>query len=564
MPPERRWHLTSSQLVPALLAELSRALPLSRHEAERPGVVVSSIASEEECAPVGLAFAAQTLPSLIDLGAPSIQGWSRVLFDRLTDALGDHHGPWRLHALALDSVLAGRARLIEQALVAQLKAKLRRLERTRVSDFARPWQPDEALIQFALTSADMGVLSVVLPAQRRRLDRALSRFPRGEVVTPRDTRPPSRAYRKLLEAELRLGHAITPGETCVDLGASPGGWTHVALARGARVVAVDRSELRADLMENSRLRFVEGDAFAWRPEQPIDWLLCDLIAFPERTMELLDTWLSKRLCRRFVVTLKFRGDADYARVDDLQRLLNRHATGHRVVHLRANKNEVTAMGELAPLPRAILFDLDGVLVRSHEAWFRVSVAAGQQFRGSPVTWEEFEPAFGQSTASDIASFGLRCSVEELDAYFTAHFARYLEHVWTDPGAAGLLESLRRKGLRLAVVTNTVTPLALQILEAAQLRSAFEVIAGADQAPNAKPAPDLLHRTCAALGVPEAETWMIGDSRFDRGAAAAAGVHFVGLGHDGDHRIERLADLDALVSLGPDAGTPATALPKAGR
>jgi phosphoglycolate phosphatase/AHBA synthesis associated protein len=36
--------------------------------------------------------------------------------------------------------------------------------------------------------------------------------------------------------------------------------------------------------------------------------------------------------------------------------------------------------------------------------------------------------------------------------------------------------------------------------------------------------------------------MVGDSRFDRGAAQAAGVHFVGLGLDGDARIEHLREL----------------------
>ena len=36
--------------------------------------------------------------------------------------------------------------------------------------------------------------------------------------------------------------------------------------------------------------------------------------------------------------------------------------------------------------------------------------------------------------------------------------------------------------------------------------------------------------------------MVGDSRFDREAAAAAGIHFVGLGIDGDRRIERLFEL----------------------
>ena len=50
---------------------------------------------------------------------------------------------------------------------------------------------------------------------------------------------PSRAFAKLTEALARLGHWMGPGERCVDLGASPGGWSFVALGKGAQVIAVD-------------------------------------------------------------------------------------------------------------------------------------------------------------------------------------------------------------------------------------------------------------------------------------------------------------------------------------
>ena len=38
--------------------------------------------------------------------------------------------------------------------------------------------------------------------------------------------------------------------------------------------------------------------------------------------------------------------------------------------------------------RAVLFDMDGVLVRSEEVWFRVVEAAGVRFRGRAITREE--------------------------------------------------------------------------------------------------------------------------------------------------------------------------------
>lgn len=193
------------------------------------------------------------------------------------------------------------------------------------------------------------------------------------------------------------------------------------------------------------------------------------------------------------------------------------------------------------VPRAVLFDMDGVLVRSEEVWFRVVEQAGVRFRGRAITREEFFPTFGQGTAADVPYFKLSCTHEELDAFYVSEFVKHLEHVWVNPEAAPLLEALRARGVELALVTNTVEPLASAVVEFAQLGNFFKVRATADKVAHAKPAPDLVEFACAGLGVRPADSWMVGDSRFDRGAAHAAGARFVGLRLDGDVRLERLAD-----------------------
>ncbi len=189
-----------------------------------------------------------------------------------------------------------------------------------------------------------------------------------------------------------------------------------------------------------------------------------------------------------------------------------------------------------------MFDMDGVLIRSEEAWLRVLEDAGRRFRGSPVTREEFAPTFGQGTAEDVRVFGLRCTPAELDAFYLEHLPRYAGEVWVNPDAHGLLEALRSRGLRRALVTNTVSALARALLGGARLLEFFEVLACADLVAHAKPAPDLVLYALGALGVEPGAALMVGDSRFDRGAAGAARVRFVGLGLDGDARIERLGDL----------------------
>jgi len=194
---------------------------------------------------------------------------------------------------------------------------------------------------------------------------------------------------------------------------------------------------------------------------------------------------------------------------------------------------------------AVLFDMDGVLIRSWEVWFSVVEEAGRHFRGRPVTREEFAPTFGQGTLADLQHFGLSCSVPELNRFYAEHFGRHLDKVWKNPDAPPLLKQLREEGKRLAVVTNTTAPLAEEILRAAHLWDCFEHVACADQVARPKPWPDLVLHALAALDVSASRACMVGDSRYDRESAGAAGVYFIGLEIDGDARIERLAHLAAL-------------------
>ena len=121
----------------------------------------------------------------------------------------------------------------------------------------------------------------------------------------------------------------------------------MALNRGARVVAVDRSPLRDDLMANGSLEFVRGDAFKFQPAAPIDWLLCDVIATPQPIIELLQKWIERRWCQRFCVTIKFRGSGEYATLEPLKAWLAERCDEFVMRRLTNNKNEVTVAGELA-------------------------------------------------------------------------------------------------------------------------------------------------------------------------------------------------------------------------
>lgn len=98
------------------------------------------------------------------------------------------------------------------------------------------WQDNEVLVQVGIITQKEAVVSICMPEQRHYLRACISRFPGGKVHLPATETSPSTAYLKLLEAETRLGRMIQAGQTCVDLGCTPGGWSSVAVKRGAHVI----------------------------------------------------------------------------------------------------------------------------------------------------------------------------------------------------------------------------------------------------------------------------------------------------------------------------------------
>lgn len=329
-----------------LAEELRAEFSASLVKIQAPGIVTLPEWQQFDSAlRPALVWSRQTLPAAEQLSAPSINQWVETVGQRIITAMKGDDGPWSLLLGAAvpetNAVSPRRIGLIEEGLREWLKRKQKRLLKT--------WTPGDAaatgsLLQVAWTSADKAYWSYCSPEMAQHAAAALSRFAAGLPPIASDLQAPARAFAKLAEAQQRIGRAIQPRETCVDLGASPGGWTWVAVQRGASVTAIDRSPLRADLMRHSDVAFVKGDAFAYEPPQPVDWLLCDVAAFPQRTLELLQQWLGQRWCRNFVVTTKFRGSEGYELLPAYKQLLRDSGYEFQLRRLNANKNEMTSMG----------------------------------------------------------------------------------------------------------------------------------------------------------------------------------------------------------------------------
>jgi 23S rRNA (cytidine2498-2'-O)-methyltransferase len=222
---------------------------------------------------------------------------------------------WAVYA----PVLHRRAVLIQQQLP---KVSARPLE------FGTP-APTASLGSWTLLDA-----GTVLAAAR-----CTSPFPNGEVRFVEDRLgPPSRAYLKLWEALTLVGRHPQPGEVCVDLGSSPGGWSWALARMGARVVSVDKASLAAEVACLPAIEQRRESAFALDPRVlgPVDWLFSDVVCYPARLLALIERWLAAGTCRHFVCTVKFQGATDHP-------IARRFAAipGSQLRHLFNNKHELT-------------------------------------------------------------------------------------------------------------------------------------------------------------------------------------------------------------------------------
>jgi 23S rRNA (cytidine2498-2'-O)-methyltransferase len=169
--------------------------------------------------------------------------------------------------------------------------------------------------------------------------RCTSAFPNGEARFVEDrTGPPSRAYLKLWEALTLIGRRPAPGEVCLDLGSSPGGWSWALQRMGARVISVDRAPLAPEIAGLPGIEHRRESAFALDPATvgPVDWLFSDVVCYPARLLALVERWLAAGACRRFVCTIKFQGETDHATAARFAAI-----PGSTLRHLFHNKHELT-------------------------------------------------------------------------------------------------------------------------------------------------------------------------------------------------------------------------------
>lgn len=172
----------------------------------------------------------------------------------------------------------------------------------------------------------------------------------------------------------------------------------------------------------------------------------------------------------------------------------------------------------------ILFDFDGTLMNTNEL-----ILGSWQHTFKTITGKEGEPeaihrTFGETLAKSMGEFFPDFPLEEgIEIYRGYQVGRFADCISPFPGMVELVQELKKRGYKTAVVTSRLRPTTMEGLEKFQLDRIFDAIVTMEDCTKHKPDPEPALIALEKLGVKPEEAMMIGDSKFDIGCANNAGV-----------------------------------------
>lgn len=178
--------------------------------------------------------------------------------------------------------------------------------------------------------------------------------------------------------------------------------------------------------------------------------------------------------------------------------------------------------------KAVLFDMDGVLIESHDAWFNKFNDALNHFGFDKLSLNEFDKkVWAVSFQKTAAKYFSGKKPHEIKSYFLSTTGKFIDDAKKMKNADAVLKYIKDKNLKLAVVTNTQTDVAKKVLARLKMDHYFDCIIGGDKAEKGKPDPGIIFVAYDELSIRPEEAIMVGDTIHDKNAAKSAGCGFIG-------------------------------------
>lgn len=176
------------------------------------------------------------------------------------------------------------------------------------------------------------------------------------------------------------------------------------------------------------------------------------------------------------------------------------------------------------MKKVVIFDLDGVLIDSHELQkkaliysYRKSIGMGQ------VPVDAFFKLSGSSLSKIFNTLGLP---EEMVRFYQEYSQENINLIKDHGDIMAILKKIKQKGILCALCTGKEKSRTISILERFHIKKYFDVVVCSDEVRNPKPASDSMQMILKKMHVNQCEAIMIGDGINDIYFARNAGIKVV--------------------------------------
>ncbi|WP_419955689.1 pyrophosphatase PpaX [Neobacillus niacini] len=208
----------------------------------------------------------------------------------------------------------------------------------------------------------------------------------------------------------------------------------------------------------------------------------------------------------------------------------------------------------------ILFDLDGTLIDTNELIISTYLHTLEKYYPGKYQREDVLPFLGPTLHEVFENMDPERVEEMILEYRTYNLANHDLLVKEFVGVMETIETLKKKGYKLAIVTTKREDVAFKGLRLMKLDSFFDVMIAYDHVKKVKPDPEPIFLALEKLDSKPEETLMVGDNFHDVLAGKNAGTKTAGVSwtikgrdylakYEPDYMLENMTDL--LTILGED-------------